>query len=154
MKPPACFTMPYTVARPRPVPLPVSLVVKNGSKIRALVASSMPQPVSVTASIANRRTAAASRSRAYSGSCSTLAVSTVSLPPVGIASRAFTTRFMSTCSSCPTSARTDSRSGASAIVTSMSSPITRRRIFWRPSTTVLRLTTRGSTTCCPALIPV
>jgi len=27
-----CFTMPYTVASPSPVPLPRSLVVKNGSK--------------------------------------------------------------------------------------------------------------------------
>ena len=42
--------MPYTVDRPSPVPLPFSLVVKNGSKMRARVCSSMPQPVSVTAS--------------------------------------------------------------------------------------------------------
>ena len=33
MCPPLCFTMPYTVARPSPVPLPGSLVVKNGSKM-------------------------------------------------------------------------------------------------------------------------
>ena len=32
MYPPVCFTMPYTVESPRPVPLPTSLVVKNGSK--------------------------------------------------------------------------------------------------------------------------
>ena len=29
------LTMPKTVASPRPVPLPTSLVVKNGSKMRA-----------------------------------------------------------------------------------------------------------------------
>jgi len=40
------------------------LVVKNGSKILALVASSMPTPVSLTASITNRLTGAAARSRA------------------------------------------------------------------------------------------
>src|SRR2546421_6651011 len=44
-KPPACFTIPYTVASPSPVPLPLSFVVKNGSKMRALVCSSMPMPV-------------------------------------------------------------------------------------------------------------
>jgi hypothetical protein len=48
MAPPLCWTMPYTVARPRPVPWPVSLVVKKGSKMWASVASSMPVPVSRT----------------------------------------------------------------------------------------------------------
>ena len=46
MSPPLCFTTPYTVARPRPVPLPSSLVVKKGSKMRDFVSSDMPQPVS------------------------------------------------------------------------------------------------------------
>ena len=36
--------MPKTIARPSPVPLPGPLVVKNGSKMRAFVASSMPVP--------------------------------------------------------------------------------------------------------------
>ena len=39
-------------------------------------------------------------------SSSTFAVSIVKRPPDGIASRALTTRFISTCSSCPGSART------------------------------------------------
>ena len=42
--------MPKTVASPRPVPFPSSLVVKNGSNMRAWVALSMPTPVSVTVS--------------------------------------------------------------------------------------------------------
>ena len=46
--PPAWRTMPYTVARPRPVP--VSLVVKNGSKMRERISSVMPQPPSFTES--------------------------------------------------------------------------------------------------------
>jgi hypothetical protein len=46
-EPPLCFTMPYTVARPSPVPFPFSLVVKNGSKRRRFVSSSMPTPVSL-----------------------------------------------------------------------------------------------------------
>ena len=55
MCPPACSTMPYTVASPRPVPLPTSLVVKNGSKMRARVASSMPTPSSSTVRRASGR---------------------------------------------------------------------------------------------------
>jgi len=51
MNPPDCFTIPYTVARPNPVPLPGSFVVKNGSKMRALVCSSIPIPVSESASM-------------------------------------------------------------------------------------------------------
>ena len=54
MKPPLCFTMPYTVARPSPVPRPCSFVVKNGSKTRSFVSVSMPTPVSLTASITYR----------------------------------------------------------------------------------------------------
>src|SRR3989442_1185457 len=38
--------MPYTVARPSPVPLPFSLVVKKGSKMWLFVWASMPVPVS------------------------------------------------------------------------------------------------------------
>ncbi len=38
MSPNDCFTMPYTVASPRPVPRPGGFVVKNGSKARASVA--------------------------------------------------------------------------------------------------------------------
>ena len=42
--------MPYTLASPSPVPLPDGLVVKNGSKRCACVASSIPTPVSDTSS--------------------------------------------------------------------------------------------------------
>src|SRR5947209_7839054 len=50
MPPPCCFTSPYTVASPSPVPFPGALVVKNGSNMRARVTASMPTPVSSTAS--------------------------------------------------------------------------------------------------------
>ena len=40
-------TIPYTMARPRPVPRS-PLVVKNGSRQRRRVFSSMPTPVSAT----------------------------------------------------------------------------------------------------------
>jgi len=48
---PTGLTIPYTVDNPSPVPLPFSLVVKNGSKIRALASGVMPVPVSLTASM-------------------------------------------------------------------------------------------------------
>ena len=47
-----CVTIPYTAARPSPVPSPAALVVKNGSKARAWVAASMPTPLSRTMSTA------------------------------------------------------------------------------------------------------
>ncbi len=46
--PPDCCAKPRAIARPSPVPLPVGLVVKNGSAARARVAASMPVPVSDT----------------------------------------------------------------------------------------------------------
>src|SRR3954466_11697647 len=46
--PPFCLTMPYTVARPSPVPLPVPFVVKNGSNTCGGTSGGMPQPVCVT----------------------------------------------------------------------------------------------------------
>ncbi|HEY6809372.1 MAG TPA: hypothetical protein VI160_11365 [Gemmatimonadales bacterium] len=49
MNPPLWRMMPYTVASPSPVPWPTALVVKNGSKMWALVLASIPVPVSVTA---------------------------------------------------------------------------------------------------------
>jgi len=44
---PPMFDDPVRRRQPRPVPFPFGLVVKNGSKSRAMVALSMPQPVSV-----------------------------------------------------------------------------------------------------------
>ncbi len=44
----ACCAIPKIVARPSPIPLPRGFVVKNGSKIRARVSGSIPQPVSLT----------------------------------------------------------------------------------------------------------
>ena len=44
--PPCCFTIEYTVARPRPVPLFLSFVVKKGSKICSRLSRAIPAPVS------------------------------------------------------------------------------------------------------------
>ncbi len=43
-KPSLCFTMPYTVDSPNPVPWPSGLVVKNGSKIRVCTSGGIPLP--------------------------------------------------------------------------------------------------------------
>ena len=53
MKPPLCLTIPYAVESPNPVPLPLSLVVKNGSKIFGITASLIPTPVSEMEIITN-----------------------------------------------------------------------------------------------------
>ena len=43
-----CRASPCTIDSPRPVPLPISLVVKNGSKILLRTSSLMPVPLSST----------------------------------------------------------------------------------------------------------
>src|SRR4249920_3339848 len=58
MRPPLFSMMPYTVESPKPVPLPCCLVVKKGSKIWACVSASIPQPVSLTASMTELETPA------------------------------------------------------------------------------------------------
>ena len=73
--------MPYAVDRPSPVPLPMGLVVKKGSKHFSTVSRSIPAPVSVTCT------------RACGG---TLLASTRRRPPSGMASRALVQRFMIT----------------------------------------------------------
>ena len=50
MKPPWLRTIVSAVESPSPVPLPVSFVVKNGSKMRLMTSEGMPAPVSVTVS--------------------------------------------------------------------------------------------------------
>ncbi len=97
--------MPYTVASPRPVPFPTAFVVKKGSNRWACTSASMPTPVSVTASITYRPGLAPGWSRAKVSSRPASAVSSVSWPPAGIASRAFTY----------TSSRKVSRTGPTSI---------------------------------------
>src|ERR671922_182384 len=74
--------MPYTVDRPSPVPLPFSLVVKKGSKIRARVFASIPIPVSLTASSTYAPGTTGWCASAYCSLNSALSVSRSSLPPV------------------------------------------------------------------------
>ena len=91
MWPPLCFTMPYTVESPSPVPLPCSLVVKNGSKRCARVSASMPTPgvAHLEQHVGPGPRVAPARGRrlvqVHVGGARS-----VSRPPSGMASRAFT----------------------------------------------------------------
>ena len=84
--------------RPSPVPTPIGLVVKNGSKARAITSGVMPVPVSDTHS-ETYWPGGRSRSRAARSSSQRFAVSMVIRPPSGIASRALMQRFRSAFSS-------------------------------------------------------
>ena len=77
--PPLCWAIRRTVASPRPVPEPGAFVVKNGSKIRARIATSMPLPVSVTAT-ATWRPGAGDAGRSASDPKMTSRVAIVSVP--------------------------------------------------------------------------
>src|SRR5437867_435873 len=61
--PPDWRAKPYTMLSPRPVPLPASLVVKNGSNARAATSGGIPIPVSEIAKPTN--------SPSFLGSCGT-----------------------------------------------------------------------------------
>ena len=128
IRPPCRVTMPCTTESPSPVPLPASLVVKNGSKMRSRIASGMPSPVSSTVS--------------HTCSPSSAPVRMVSVPPSGIASEALTARFISTCWSWPRSALTGRASGASSISSAMFARTSRRSILAASLTASLR--SRGS----------
>ena len=67
-------------------------------------------------------------------------------PPPGIASRALTARFKSTCSSCPGSALTAPAVGSSEVTSSTSSPSNRRSMRSILPTTTLSSSTLGAST--------
>ena len=82
------------MASPSPVPLPSSLVVKNGSNTRARSSGGMPAPVSATSITTAGRPPGSSPGRTRG----------VSRPPSGMASAALVNRFRNTCRSCCRSA--------------------------------------------------
>ena len=111
------------LTQPRPVPLPTSFVVKNGSNTRSTVALSIPVPVSVTATKTYWPEGTGSASAAiYSSSNQVLPVSIVSRPPPGIASRALTARLRIACSSSEASAKALHRPALPTISSRICSP--------------------------------
>jgi hypothetical protein len=77
-------------------PLPGSLVVKNGSKIRGSTSAGMPQPVSLTDRQPYCPGAASGYICASVSFTAIFDVSMINWPPSGMASRALTARFIST----------------------------------------------------------
>ena len=92
--PPWALTMPWLTDRPSPVPLPTSLVVKNGSKIRCRFSSGMPQPVSMIDDLHHRHRRRCVRRLARLGAAG---VRTMMLPCSSIACWALTSMFITTC---------------------------------------------------------
>jgi hypothetical protein len=145
MVPPASCTMVMAVDRPSPVPW--ALVVKNASNTRLVVSGLMPWPVSDTDRASHslpRRRGAPAAAAAWPG---TIAVRSVSLPPRGMASRAFSARLSSTCSSWPWSISIPTETGARSTMTCVCSPITVRSIFSRSVITAATSMTRRSSAC-------
>src|SRR3546814_10683765 len=87
----------------------MGLVVKKGSKMRSAISFEIPLPVSVT-QIDRYWPGGRSRSREARSSSHLFAVSIVSRPPSGIASRALIERFRSALSSCAGSTLVSHRS--------------------------------------------
>ncbi len=129
------------------MPLPTSLVVKKGSKMWVLVASSMPCPVSVTESNTYWPAVIGGRLTASSSPMARFEVRTVSWPPFGMASRALTARFRITCSICPGSAFTAASLGSGKNSNSMCSPMRRGSILPISTTMAFNSITRGCKTC-------
>ncbi|GBE34454.1 hypothetical protein BMS3Bbin06_00979 [bacterium BMS3Bbin06] len=147
MKPPCCFTIPYTVGSPSPVPLPTSFVVKKGSKTRDFTSSSIPSPVSEMERQVNLPFLFIQGwALRYSSSKTESNVSIIISPPSGIASLAFVMRFIITCSTCPLSAMTGIVSPRS-VLNSIVSGISLLRIFSKSPTTDLRNKDLGSRIC-------
>src|SRR5438552_3965648 len=105
--PPCSLTIPYVMDKPRPVPFPTSLVVKNGSKIRRSSPDGIPCPVSTNAISTAAELTEAEMRIALHGESTT-------------ASRAFVNRLMNTCSSWMGLPTTTASSGPRSSVTSIS----------------------------------
>jgi hypothetical protein len=135
--------MPYTIASPSPVPEPTDFVVKNGSKMRGRTSVAMPQPLSSTLSSTNSPAWAPGCRAASSDPSVTLRVPRASVPPSGMASRAFTHRFMSTCWIWPGSACAVHSSGSSTVVSRTVAGSIRRSSAAVSPTVVLSAAGRG-----------
>ena len=113
------------------MPLPISLVVKKGSKIFFCSSAAMPEPVSVTAIITYCPATSSGSCTACSLETTAFDTAIVSLPPAGMASRELVARFMMACSNWPGSATHGQRSAATAVSTEITSPKLRRSMSSR-----------------------
>ena len=123
-----------------PCPCPSGFVVKKGSKIREIVASSIPVPVSVTRIRTNGPISNVASGLSTSV-CFRFWTLIVNVPPFSIASRALTARLTITCSSWTGSTRTQPLPASLLTTRSMSLP----SIGWSIGTRS-RMTCAGSST--------
>ena len=129
------------------MPWPTPLVVKNGSKRCWRTSSFMPVPVS---RMEIRMYGPGRSSAAQCGhmlSQTPRPVSTVNVPPWGMASRAFAARLIMTCSIWCRSASTGPSPGSSLVTISMSSPTSGRSIVSMSGTISLGSMRFGLRTC-------
>ncbi len=116
--PPACSIVENAVGNPSPLPCPMPLVVKKGSKIRGSTPAGIPSPVSSTrismawSDVRDAPLAVAWTSKPRGRAMRR--VLTVSRPPSGIASRALRRRINSTSSSRAISTGTHPTAGSSS----------------------------------------
>ena len=87
--PPSARTIPRLIESPSPVPLPIGLVVKNGSNNRPWISRAIPRPVSAISMIAQPAPSVRVE----------IEIVWSSVCPSGIASQALTSRLRKTCAS-------------------------------------------------------
>ncbi|MNV07651.1 hypothetical protein D3C71_980940 [compost metagenome] len=129
---------------PKPVPLPIGLVVKNGSKTRSTTSGGMPVPESETDTTAYSPAGMVGTSPSAAKTCE---VRRINSPPSGIASRALIARFSSALSNWLLSRL--ARSGASLVAIWMRifSPSVLRSRCWTDPTSALSSTVFESSDC-------
>ena len=129
------------------MPLPGSLVVKNGSIACLSTSGLMPCPVSLTVSTTYSPGWAFAMRPATSASSVTWRVSIVSIPPLGMASRALIARLMIALSMSPGLAEVWQGSGDNLKETVTCSPSVRLSSSIVPVTQSLRSSRSSPTSC-------
>ena len=150
IRPPACSAMPRQIDSPRPVPWPGPLVVKNGSNACCRTSSGMPCPLSETRST-TQWPGPGAMPLSPAGTVSR-SVATTRRPPVGIASRAFSARFSTTCATSAWPISTVAGAASNCQSTSMVSPTVPSTIDARSPSATLRSTTDARAGFLPAKV--
>src|SRR5579862_975260 len=148
--PPCNSSIFFATVSPRPAPLPVGLVLKNGSKSLVRFSSGIPAPVSrtsTTIALSPARTRLPERSPAWKAASSSVVVlseeRTVSAPPSGIAWQALVKRLAKTCPILSGSTWQGGRFGSNSFTTVMFD-----RAIWLATTARV-----SSMTVCKSTLP-
>ena len=144
--PPDCLAKPCIIDRPSPEPIPIGLVVKNGSHALATTSGDMPVPVSDTQSDMYWP-GSSPRSAAACPPIHRLSVWIVILPPSGMASRALMHRFRTALSSWFGSIKLVHNPAAFTVPIWMAGPTERRIMSSMPFTSAPTSVGFGSSVC-------